>query len=441
MSTLAEIVELDEEILSEKFGLEPRFCCSPNESDNLLHLSPIILLEDLELRDGGFKDTSAKDVLSRVAKHICDSKDPSLFQIPEIPAFHMGYTKGSENKKRNMAIDHEQAKIWMSYLNLSRFNQDFESEESHEPTSSDEEMDIDPPTAQDTPDQGDKDLVCPLNSGLKFSLKGSHILLFSILLIFFDKKKKKANSSKSNEDEPKIGANKVSDFLLFWIIPYLLSYTHQKVREIMKHHNHHRREFRSTCRKSSFDVIMEAMSTCGFPAELKTTILSKYKDFYGMEQLEYEYDLLKTPKNTPVILVPKRYKVTQMPAHLEDIGNKWRELGDITPTKLFVSTFIRNREIQIDFFHSLPLLASRQGVDYAIILPDEETFLEVIRDLEETSRDIFIPPKVYPKGGRNIIVPSIGLVTTREKHLSVCFSYFQGKLAVSRCKIFNFFFF
>ena len=51
MSTLAEIVELDEEILSEKFGPEPRFCCSPNESDNLLHVSLIILLEDLDLRD------------------------------------------------------------------------------------------------------------------------------------------------------------------------------------------------------------------------------------------------------------------------------------------------------------------------------------------------------------------------------------------------------
>ena len=99
----------------------------------------------------------------------------------------MGYAKRSENKKRNMAIDHEEAKIWMSYLNLSRFNQDSEGEESHEPTSSDEEMDIDPPTAQDTPNQDDKDLVCPRNSGLKFPLKGSHILLFSILLIFFDK--------------------------------------------------------------------------------------------------------------------------------------------------------------------------------------------------------------------------------------------------------------
>ena len=356
----------------------------------------------------------------------------------------MGYAKRSENKKRNMAIDHEEAKMWMSYLNLSRFNQASEGEESHEPTSSDEQMDIDPPTAQDTPNQDDKDLVCPRKSGLKFPLKGSHILLFSILLIFFDKKKKKANSTRLNEDEPKIGANKVSDFLLFWIIPhcYLLSYTHKKVREIVKHHkDHNRREFRSTCKKSSFDVIKEAMSTCGFPADLKTTIVSKYKDFYGTEQLEYEYDLLKSPENTPVILVPKRYKVTQMPANLEDIGNKWRELGDITLTKLFVCKFIKSREIQRDVFYSLPLLTSRQGVDYAIILPSEDTFHKVIDDLSEGSHDYFIPPKVYPKGGCETIVPSIGLVTTREKHLSVCFSYIQGKHAVFRCKLFTFFFF
>ena len=31
------------------------------------------------------------------------------------------------------------------------------------------EMDIDPPTAQDTPNQDDKDLVSPLNSGLRFA--------------------------------------------------------------------------------------------------------------------------------------------------------------------------------------------------------------------------------------------------------------------------------
>ena len=112
---------------------------------------------------------------------------------------------------------------------------------------------------------------------------------FQSFLFSLTRRKRKINSTRSNEDEPRTGAKKVSGFLLFWIIPYLLSYTHQKVREIVKRHqDHNRREFRSTCKRSSFDFIKEAMSTCRFPAELKTTVLSKYKDFYGTEQLEYE---------------------------------------------------------------------------------------------------------------------------------------------------------
>ena len=43
---------------------------------------------------------------------------------------------------------------------------------------------------------------------------------------------------------------------------------------------------------------------------------------------------MKSPENTPVISVPKRYKVTQMLAELEDILNKCRVLGDITLTKI-----------------------------------------------------------------------------------------------------------
>ena len=39
------------------------------------------------------------------------------------------------------------------------------------------------------------------------------------------------------------------------------------------------------------------MSTCGFQAELKTIILSKYKDFYETKQLEYEYNLLKSSES------------------------------------------------------------------------------------------------------------------------------------------------
>lgn len=245
MATLSDITEVDSELLVEKFQLEPHIRCDPNQSENLLFLSPLVLLEDLELREGGFQDRGAKDVLSRVAKHICESKDPSLLQVPEITYFHMGYGKKSANKKFQMAINKEEADVWMGFLNLSRFTREKNPEEGTS-TSVEEEVpmeidDIDFPTPRDTQaldveDHDSEDSVGPNDSGLQIPLKGSYVLLFSILLIFFDKTKKQEKSATSTDDEPKIGANKVSDFLLFWIIPYLLNYNHQKVREIIKHH-------------------------------------------------------------------------------------------------------------------------------------------------------------------------------------------------------------
>lgn len=441
MATLSEITEIDPEQLEEKFRLEPRIRYDPNQSENLLFLSPLVLLEDLELREGGFQDRGAKEVLSRVAKHICESKDPSLLQVPEITYFHMGYGKKSENKKCQIAINKEEAEVWMGFLNLSRFSREKNPEE--ESTSEGEEVpmeidDIDFPTSADTQaldredtqqvqDHDSEDSVGPNDSGLQIPLKGSYVLLFSILLIFFDKKKKK-KSATSTDDEPKIGANKISDFLLFWIIPYLLNYNHQKVREIVKHHKEvNGRDFTKTVKMSTLKIIREAMSSCQVSAKLKDAIMTKYKDFYGTEQLECEYDLLATRDDEPVILVPKRYKVTQMPAEIQDIGRKWRELGDVKLIDEFMSKFVKNKEIQKDFLYSLPLLTNRQGVDYAILFPDEQTFNEVIKQLENDSCEYFSPPKVISMGGRNLITPRIGLVRNTEKYLAVCFSYLQGK--------------
>ena len=436
MASLAEIVHLDGSILIDEFGLEPHIRCSPSESDNLLHLSPIVLLDDKELREGGFQDRGAKDVLSRVAKHICDSEDPSLFQVPEITDFHMGYAKRSGNKASRMAIDEEESKVWMTYMNLSCLNQDqslnpdSDDEEPRDSTSSIEEINITRPTAKDTQNVDDEDVVSPLKSGLKFPIKGSLILLFSILLIFFDKKKKKKKSSSSDDEEPYIGPNKVSDFLLFWIIPFLLNYTHRKVREItMYHQERNKLDCPTVSKKSTFDVIEDAMSSCRISEKVRASIMRKYKDFYGSEALEYKYDLLKSPEGTPVILVPKDYKVTQMPLKLEDIGTKWRQLGDTNLLQLFVSKFIRSKEIQRDFFDSLKHAKNRQGIDYSIILPDEKTFNELKASLDSESCDYLIAPKV----GRNPIT-RLGLVTTTEKHLRVCLTYLQGKLILSNCK-------
>ena len=227
MATLSEITEIDPGVLEEKFKLEPRIRCGPNDSDNLLFLSPLVLLEDLELKEGGFQDRGAKDVLSRVAKHICESKDPSLLQVLEITYFHMGYGKKSENKKCQMAIDEEEAEVWMGFLNLSRFAREKNPQNTEEgtPTSVEDEVpmeidDIDFPTPRDTQaleveDHDSEDSVGPNDSGLQIPLKGSYVLLFSILLIFFDEKTKQGKSTTLTDDEPKIGANKVSDFLLF----------------------------------------------------------------------------------------------------------------------------------------------------------------------------------------------------------------------------------
>lgn len=438
MATLSEITELDAELLEEKFELEPRIRYDPSQSENLLFLSPLILLEDLELREGGFLDRGAKEVLSRVAKYICESKDPSLLQVPEITYFYMGYGKKSVNKKCQMAINKEEAEVWMGFLNLSRFTREKNLEEGAS-TSVEEgvpmEIDsIDFPTPRDTQaledtqqveDHDSEDSVGPNDSGLQIPLKGSYVLLFSILLIFFDKKKQKMSAT-SDVDEPKIGANKVSDFLLFWIIPYLLSYNNRKVREIIEHHKQNGRSFSKTVKMSSLKIIEEAMSSCQVSPELKHAIKTKYKDFYGSDQLEHEYNLLATRDDEPVILVPKRYKVSKMPAELEDIGKRWRELGDVKLIDEFMSRFIKDKEIQRDFLYSLRLLTNRQGVDYAILFPDEETFSEVIGNLEKESAEYFTRPKVLPKGGRNLITPRIGLVTNTEKNLAVAFSYFQG---------------
>ena len=440
MATLAEMTGLDPDLLEEKFQLEPRIRYDPNQGENLLFLSPLVLLEDLELRDGGFQDRGAKDVLSRVAKHICESKDPSLFQVPEITYFYMGYGKKSENKKCQMAINKEEAEVWMGFLNMSRFTREKNPKEGTS-TSAEEDVpmevdDIDFPTPRDTQaldvedteqieDHHSEDSVGPNDNGLQIPLKGSYVLLFSILLIFYEKKKQKTSAT-STDDEPKIGANKVSDLLLFWIIPYLLNYNHQKVNEIVKHEQVNDRSFIKTVKMSSLTIIEEAMSSCQVSPELKQAIKTKYKDFYGTDQLKCEYDLLATRDNEPVILVPKRYKVSKMPAELQDIGTRWRELGNVKLIDEFMSKFIKNKEIQKDFLYSLPLLTNRQGVDYAILLPDEETFNEVIGQLQNDSCEYFSVPKVSSKGGRNLITPRIGLVKNTTKHLAVCFSYVQG---------------
>ena len=86
--------------------------------------------------------------------------------------------------------------------------------------------------------------------------------------------------------------------------------------------------------------------------------------------------------------------------------------------------FIKNREIQEDFFQSLRDLKGRQGINYAIVLPNETTFNKLIGSLREKSAQFLT--KVTKGHGRNDIVPDMALVTAEKTNLTVCFSYFKG---------------
>ena len=448
MSSLSDITGIEPKLLERKFQLDPSSNYDPNQTENLIFLSPLVLLEDSELKLGGCQDIGAKTVLGRIGKDILDSDDHSLFQVPEITNLHMGYGKKSANKKGKMALTEEEAKVWKSLLDLSRFSRsrnDVEEGSLGEKDKEDEEepMEIDQidfPTPKDTQalaleptEEGtDPGLVSPSKSGnrLKIPLKGRYILLFSILLIFEMKKKKRVENS--NKDEEKIGANKISDFLLFWILPYLLHFNHRKVRAIIQHHEVNSSDvFSEFVKKSASDIIEDSFASpnCEFSDELQNALLEKYRDCYG-QQMDVKYKLLKANDNSPIILVPKRYKVKkEMPACLYDIGKNWRKFGNVTLLDEFMKVFFADSRIQEDFFQSLRDLKYRQGINFAILLPDEGTFMKLMSDLKEKKVRLFSKPKEVPKGGRNLISPCIGLVksTDPEKPLTVCFSYFQGR--------------
>lgn len=431
MSTLAEITGVERDDLKKKFQLEPQFCYDPNRSDNLAFLSPLVLLRDSELKPGGYQDHGPKTTLGRIAKDILEPDGHMLFQVPEVTYLHLGYGKKSANKKGKMAINEVAAKDWKSFLNMSRFTR---STSRIEPTSDEEEpMEIEFPTPSDTQalevestDAGcssDPRIIQPFESGLKIPLKGRYLLLFSILLIFFYKKKKKKTDEDSTRNEDKIGANKVSDFLLFWILPHLLNFNQRKVHEIIQHHGSKKREFHNFVEKSASDIIKESFDSSELCDDLQDVIEKKYRDCYG-EKMDTKYKLFKTEDGSPIIVVPKNYQVKQMPAALEDIGKNWRKIGNITLLDDVMKKFIKDPEIQRDFFLSLKDLQHRQGIDYAIILPDEKTFSELLSRVRAESAQILTEVKGC---GRKLIVPKMALITETNKHLTVCFSYFQGK--------------
>lgn len=467
-TTLTKIFKVDEELLREKFGLQPYHCYDPRKKDNLVFMSPTVCLEDLELREGGLKDRGAKEVLGLLAKDILRSKDYSLFQVPEITSFHMGYGKVSENKRTNMAINEFEAKAWMDVFDLASFKaklstcpapNDNNESAIHGEEETPMEVDFEFPKPEDTralEEEKSEDVINPTDSGLKIEVKPRYLLLFSILMIFYKKKLEGKSSSRNL-----IGENKISDFLLFWILPYLLYYTEQQVNIVNQHHWAQSREKRipqfsvPVVQKSAREIIKDALRSCKVTPELHEKLYEKLKSYYGTDQLERKYNLpavevkgkLFHSGKEPIILVPLHYQVTDMPVQIEDIGRRWKEIGQVNLLKQFISTFIDNREIQEDIlwtsFKELEL-KEKCALDYGILLPDEDTFTEFM-DMVGKKPDIFreFQCTVLDKQGRDLATPRIGLVRNGENYLSVGFSYFEGKALhlIDPCILWVYFFF
>lgn len=190
--------------------------------------------------------------------------------------------------------------------------------------------------------------------------------------------------------------------------------------------------------RSFMDILVEAFESCKVPGRLQKKLLQKLRKYYGTERLEHKYDLPAVVPVTrseeeeaePVILVPLRYQVTNMPVEIEDIGKRWREIGKVRLIDEFFGKFIENREVQEDFlFDALRDLEIKEkfAVNFGILLPDESTFARLMRETENEKPDLFRRFKCIGKQGRDLATPRIGLLKNEEKNVSVCFSYFQGK--------------
>lgn len=452
-STLSKVFNVEPQLMQTKFGLEPRHRCSPEEGDNLMFVSPKLLLEDRDLRQGGFKDRGAKDVLGLVAKDILQSKDHSLFQVPEITFFHMGYGKRSGNKKHRMAITEQEAQNWMENYDLAAWkarkelagDKDDAEREGESPMDLDDKLILDKITFPKQNDHqaldefnNEDDLIDPSYSGLKIRVKSRYLLFFSILLIFFKKKLEKQVSKKKSEEEvPKrsVAENKISDFLLFWTVPYLLNFTQQQVNIVNEHHKMESKAKGEPLFSvpvvpwSPMDIIKDVFESCKVPEILQEKLLAKYRLFYGTDQLERKYNLPRVVSSNkePLILVPLHHQERKLSLRLEEMGRKWKDIGKVTLANQFMEAFVANREIQKDFLHSIREQEEIESyaVDYAILLPDLGTFTELINLAEGRQPDIFF--KMVEPQGRDFVAPRLGFLKHSKETISVCFSYFQGK--------------
>ena len=420
MTSLADITGVNEKLLRDKFGLEPLYQFDRDKKENFVFISPSVLVKATELKHGGDLEMSPKKVLSLVTKDILESKDHTLFQVPEITALHMGYGKNSKNKEGRIAICENDSKTWLRVLDLSFLElQNDDYKETTEDIEEEEEI--------------FDDTVDPRDSGLSIRQKGSRILLMSILILTKRRGKRKILASVDDKDNKagKIGANKISDFLAFWLLPYLLNFTQRKVEEIRVHHHAACGQERNlntleTVKKSAWDIISQ--STHKIPSQLK----EKLEKYYAAE-LDRKYTLLKSDDGSPIVLVPLSclYDGKNVPVCLEDIGTKWiSNEGKLMSREGFLHAFVRSKEIQMDYFECMKTVKLRTGVDYAIVFPDLDALQLFLGTVRRTDPNVLKDLQKLKSQGRGMRSPFMyhAVAKCSDQNITVCFTYFHGKL-------------
>lgn len=246
---------------------------------------------------------------------------------------------------------------------------------------------------------------------------------------------KETAEEKEIESKGRIGANKISDFLAFWMLPYLLNYTQRKVQEIETHYKAQKKDPQShvkTVKKSTMDIVADA--TQSMPAEILPKLKERLEKYYSAEKLEKEYTLLKCEDGSPVVLVPLQYVFDTSKGHplrMEDLGQFWDCDGQVLSRREFLNAFIRNRKVQKDYFECMKDAKFRQGVNYSIIFPDKAAFEFLLKKVRNADPNVLTTLKDAKSQGRGLISPRHTVVKCNEQNLVVCFAYFQGKLPLS----------
>ncbi|KAJ7383095.1 hypothetical protein OS493_030625 [Desmophyllum pertusum] len=388
----------------------------------------------------------AEKVLSLVTKDILESNDHTLFQVPEITCLHMGYGKKSDNKEGRMAISEKDAKTWFNILKLQSIpkQQDLDLHVPMEvtdvlPTASKTQgeertdaMEVDSNTRRDNEGYIYNDTVQPCHSGFLIPLKGSQILHMSILIINAIKRRE-ANGRKltvlKQTIQWRVRSWRVNPQITGLLKIWLQLLKRKKVEEITRHHQaagiKDPQSLVKTVKKSAWDIITQATQS---KPEIQSKLQKTLDKYFTAEQLRVEYTLLKCD-NSPVVLVPLPYVYTGKGdfLHIEDIGRKWEsDRGEVLSREQFINSFVRKRDIQMDYFECMKDAKLRQGVDYAIIYPDKSAFELFLAETRHIDPNVLTSLKHVESQGRGMISPRHAVVKYNEGNLVVSFTYFQG---------------